>query len=113
MSRRNGSFEIPGRTALLVFKGEYEGAEVRCRLQASLGLYMECANLTNTKGNEATREALQRFSEEVLIDWNLKLNGTKVPERPDGMLRIPIKMAGSILRAWSEAVEATPLAEGS
>ena len=113
MSKRNGSFEIPVRTALLVFQGEYEGAEVRCRLDVPTGLLLEYAKLANSSDPDQLETAFRRFSEEILIDWNLKMEGQVLEAHPDGMLRVPSALATAILRAWTEQAMTAPLAETS
>lgn len=113
MTKRNGSFEVPVRTALLVFEGDMEGAEVKCRLDVPLGLYLEYAKLAETNDPTQLEEAFKRFSEEVLIDWNLKANGELIPAHPDGMLKVPPAIANEILSAWSKQAMNVPLVKVS
>ena len=113
MTKRNGRFKIPVRTALLVFEGEMEGAEVKCRLDVPLGLYLEYAKLADTNDPAQLEEAFQRFSAEVLIDWNLEVDGDAVPAHPDGMLKVPPAIANAILAAWSQQAMNVPLAKVS
>ena len=109
-SNSHKSFEIPIRTAKLVFEGEYEGAEVRCRLDVSVDLFLDYARIDETDPAQI-EQAFHRFSEEVLLDWNLNVNGKPVEAHPEGMLHIPVSMANLILGAWRKAVIASPLAE--
>ena len=113
MASKNGAsgFEVPLRTAVLVFEGELEGAEVRCRLDVPIGLYLEYAKLANSDDPEELERAFRRFSEDILINWNLKMGGKAVSVHPDGMLQVPPAVANAILTAWSEQAMNVPLAE--
>lgn len=113
MANTNGhkKFEVPSRTARLIFDDEYAGAEVRCRLDVPLGMHLEFAKLVDSQSAADTEEAFKRFSRDVLIDWNLTAEGEDIPAKPDGMLLIPPDLAKAILAAWVAQGQNAPLAE--
>ena len=106
---KNGSYEISVRTATLVFE-DMEGAEVKCRLDVPLEVYLSYAKLADAEDAEALEKAFRQFSKEILISWNLKLNGEAVPVK-DGMLKIPPATANAILSAWTTQAMDVPLAK--
>lgn len=67
-------FVLPDRIARLVFEGtELDGAEVRCRLDVPLGIFLEFQRLMSDDSNaDAFERSLNLFAERVLVDWNLE-----------------------------------------
>src|SRR3990172_12111213 len=96
-------FRVPVRTALLVFEGDYEGAEVRCVLDVPMGYLLDFSRLAGGDA-KAIKEAFVRFSAEVVIDWNLEDDdGKAIAAKPDGLLKVPPAMANLIVGKWLEA----------
>jgi len=115
MSKKNGRFSVPRKTCLLVLTGDYEGAEARCRLDVGMGTYLTFQRLTDSQEPDKLEEACRRFGDDVLAEWNLEDDGQAIPPTGDGFLMIPPELAGSMIKAWSEAMTGipAPLGEGS
>lgn len=104
-------FEVPRRTARIQFE-EHPGMEIECALDISLGAFFEFQRLTASKDQKDVEKAMQQFGEEIVISWNLEIDGIKLPATGEGMLRLPPAFALVILNAWVGAVQELPL-EGS
>ena len=100
---RNGfsqAFRIPKRTARLVFRNDYEGAEVVVRLDVPVGTFLEIQDLV---AQEKQLLVFQIFGEQILDDWNVMTDeGKKIPADGTGMNAIPIDLANLILTQWVE-----------
>jgi hypothetical protein len=108
----NGKFQLQRRTALLVFEGDYEGLEIRTRLDVPLGLFLEIQ--TMVEANQ-TKEILEKFGNEILISWNLQEEGKDIPSNADGILQMPIILSTLLIEKWTEVVAKPedPLSEQS
>ena len=96
-------FEVPRRTAVLQFEGEeYEGCEVRCVFDISLGDLLYFDNLE--AGSQKAEEAMRRFGDSFLESWNVEINGESVPATGDGIMLVPAPFALMMLNAWREAM---------
>lgn len=114
MTKKNGRFELPLRTALLKFEGEYEGAEMRCRLDVPLSLYLEMQALSDSQDPEKVAEAMRTFGDKVLIETNVSIGGKEITPDGDGLLTLPMVFIAKVFEAWSGAIEdeqTAPLAE--
>jgi len=113
MASSKKGFQIPQRTATLVFDGDFEGAEVDVLLDVSLGDFVEFMKIDE----EATLLTLTEeydwwVSKGMLRGWNLEdSNGKPVPIGPGCMNSIPRTLAREIMRAWFRAVTEIPGAE--
>lgn len=106
LNGHKAGFRVPVRTALLVFEGDYEGAEVRCVLDVPMGYLLDFSKLAS--GNaEDVRESFERFSKEVLLEWNLTDDNDKPVE--GGLLALPPAFANLIVTKWLEAAMQSPL----
>ena len=105
---KNGNFNVPRKTCVLVLTGEYEGAEARCRLDVGMGTYLTFQRLTDSQEPDKLEEACRRFGDDVLAEWNLKDDGEPIPASGNGFLMIPPGLAVAMIRAWSEAMVEVP-----
>lgn len=99
----------PNATATLKFSGDYEGAVIECSLDASVDFYLELVRSgpeaeTQEQSFERTARRLQRFGDELLLEWNyVDNNGEPVPATGAGILQAPAAFSSAILEAWIEA----------
>lgn len=104
-------------TALLKFEGEYEGAEVRCRLTVPTEMFLMLQRLVASKDADQINEAFSMFGDDVLIDWNVEdpVTGEPYPATGAGFKHVSPKFAGQIIRVWMEEVAgvSAPLAAPS
>jgi len=106
MVKKRKGFRLPERTALLRFSGEYEGAEVRVRLDAPLALFLEIEKLGD---NGEYLQAYGPFAREVLRDWNVEdPGGEPIPASEKGFMRLSPAFANLILAEWAKAVVEVP-----
>ena len=99
-------YEIPKRTAVLTFKGtDYDGAEIKVRLNVGLGFFLEMQGLA---GTEQALELYGKFAQAALMEWNLEDGGKKLPPNEKGMLAIPPALANIIINSWVEAMAQPP-----
>ena len=93
---------------MLVFEDEqYEGLEIRTKLDVDLKTYLELQTLTaSTDPNDLTR-AFKMFGDNVLISWNVQdEDGNDVKASADGFMTIPPAFAINIVTSWSSATGA-------
>lgn len=101
-------FKVPKRTALLVFEGEYAGAEVRCRLDVPISLYLDYMGM-DASSRDSIQAGYGRWGEEVLIEWNLEDDdGQPLPATGGGFLSLPPRLAGLIVQHWLESAAEVP-----
>ena len=98
-------FEIPKRTMLLTFKGtDYDGAEVKVSLDASVDLLLQI------RGMEDDQILIYaKFGEALLLEWNLEKDGKPIPVGAKGMTLIPATLANIIINQWTQEVSAVPV----
>jgi hypothetical protein len=109
------AFRLSERTARLRFEEGtvLAGAEVVCRLDIPLGVFLEFQRLAGAGNDPATFErAIRMFAETVLISWDLEDDDGPVPATFEGMQRLPVQAVTGIITAWMEAVQSPPLASG-
>jgi len=101
MTQKAKGFQIPKRTARLVFSdSEYEGAEVVVRLDVPVRTFLEIQELV---AEEKHLHVFKLFGETVLDSWNLLGDDEKsIPADENGMNVIPIDFANVILTEWAE-----------
>lgn len=100
----NMGFEIPKRTLDMTFKGtDYDGAEIKVRLDAPVGLLIEIQDLSDNPLKLYTK-----FGEALLLSWNLEEEGVAIPIGAEGMSAIPSALANIIINSWIEAASAVP-----
>ena len=98
---QNGHFTLPRRVAKLVFTGEYEGAEVRVRLDVPLATYFE---VLETRG----REGYAVFVETAVVDWNLQDEAGGIPATPVGAERVSPGFLSWMILKWIAEVAQVP-----
>ena len=115
MSKKNGRWSAEPRSCLLELTGDFAGAEARCRLDVGMGAYLAFQRLTDSQDPDQLEEACRRFGDEVLIEWNVDLDGAPLPTTAEGFLRMPTALALAMIEAWGKALTGipAPLGEGS
>ena len=106
-------YTVERRTARLEFE-DYPGAWARCVLDIGLGEFFEFQKV-DSSDVDALRAIHQRFGDDILIEWNLDIDGAELPATGEGFMLLPPILIRSIIQAWSEAVQgiAGPLGSGS
>ena len=97
----NGKFQLQRRTALLVFDGDYEGLEIRTRLDVPLGLFLEIQ--TMVEANQS-KDILEKFGNEILLSWNLQEEGKDISADAEGVLQLPLELSTLLIEKWTEVV---------
>lgn len=94
-------FEVPRREALMTFEGtDFDGAEIRCRLDVPLSLYLDIMRSETVNQQE---EVNRRWAEKVLLSWNLEQDGEPVSADADGFLSLPPSFVNVIVAKWLES----------
>lgn len=102
------TFKMPEKTALLVFEGEYEGAEVRCRLDVGMRTALEFVSIEGAEPKQMI-ELVERFCGKILVDWNLVTgDGDPIDPSPEALLDQPPGFVIALLTKWGETVVAVP-----
>lgn len=99
-------FTLPEKTALLVFPGDYAGAEVRTLLSVPFAVLISLQDQISDE--ESAMEAFDLFAERVLIDWNLDDKDGEIPASSDGMRRIDPLFGVLLIREWVKAMKSPP-----
>ena len=97
----NGKFQLQRRTALLVFDGDYEGLEIRTRLDVPLGLFLEIQTMAEAN---LSKDVLEKFGNEILLSWNLQEEGNDVPANAEGIMQLPLELSTLLIEKWTEVV---------
>lgn len=113
-------FEV-SQTATLVFEEGHRlhGATVQVSLDMPIEEYLgllRIARAWEAKGEgELDPDDLQdvvtlisRFGDNVLLSWDLAMKGEPLTADGAGMKRLPMTVAFSLFKAWSDAVSAPP-----
>jgi len=107
------TFKIPRKTALLRFEGEYEGAEVRCRLDVGMRTALEFVSIEDAEPKQMI-ELVERFCGKILVDWNLVTDeGDPIAPTPEALLDQPPGFVIALLTKWGETVVAVPAPLGA
>jgi hypothetical protein len=99
------AYKIEAKRLKLILD-DYEGAEVVCRLNISLGQMLELQEMGSD--SSGIRAAYQRFGDDVLIEWSISDDQGPIPASGDGMLRLTSSLASTIMGAWGEQVASVP-----
>ena len=94
------------KSTLKLVLDDFEGAEVVCRANISLGEMLELRDLGASE--DGIREAYGRFASDVLVSWNIEDEDGPVPVTADGLMRLPSSVAAAIMGAWGEQLTAVP-----
>ena len=101
------AYKIEARTLTLVLD-DYEGAEVVCRLNISLGELLALQAPASAEVN-AIRESYERFGRDVLISWSVQdESGAPIPADAEGMMMLTPTMASAIMGAWGQQIISVP-----
>lgn len=93
----------PKRTATFAFEGDFEGIEVKCRLDVPIDLFLSFMEADSSNA-EVVRGAYRRFGDEVLIEWNLEDDDDQpIPANGDTLLERTPRFASLLLTHWREA----------
>lgn len=95
-------FKLPEQTVRLVFEGaEYEGAEVVCRRDVTLGDVLQFDGVGVGSGTEVIAAALKVFSG-FIVSWNLEdAAGKPLPLGPDALATLPLLFAIEVISQWT------------
>lgn len=94
-----------GKVYKLTFEDErFEGLEVRVK-SMPLGKFIEIASLIDEGGftGETAPEVFARFSK-VLVSWNAEDDEGPLPMTAEGLLRLDIVEARTIIEGWRDAI---------
>ena len=101
------AYKIEARTLTLVLD-DYEGAEVVCRLNISLGELL-ALQAPSSSELDAIRESYERFGRNVLIRWSVQdESGAPIPADAEGMMMLTPTMASAIMGAWGQQITSVP-----
>lgn len=107
----------PQHVARLIFEGDYEGAEVRCSLDFSIGDFLEAQWMASLAGSTLTAEQSERlahFLANILVDWNLEDKRGPIPATYEGVLRLPSSFVQRLCEELVKALQpSAPLSQPS
>lgn len=106
MAKQKGhkaGFRLPQKTERFVFGGDYEGAEVVCKISVPLGFIFEMQ-----EASEDPRTVMARFAEDVLLEWNLEDEKGPVPADAKGVMRVPNEFMAEVILKWTDRVMNVP-----
>ena len=101
------------RLAVLVFEGDYKGAEVTVRLNVPMRVFIEARRVAASQDWEPF---LAYFVAEVVRGWNLEnADGQPVPVTSDGLASVPLDFLMRLITEWANQVGsvAAPLVSAS
>lgn len=98
-------FKLPRRNAFIKFEDDFEGAEVRIKLDVTLEEFMFVQKL-QADGNV---EGVCEFVGALLIDWNLEDDdGNPLPANKEGARRATFAFIDRLLTEWVKAQTGVP-----
>ena len=93
-------FRIPSRTARLVLRNDWEGAEIVVRLDIPVGVFL---NIQDLVASDQQLRVFEVFGDKVLSSWNIEdEDGMVLEANGKGMNGIPIQLANLIVEQWVE-----------
>lgn len=104
-------FKVPRRDALLRFEGtDYDGAEIKCRLDISFADFFEFEKLRFAGEDvEKVRDLVRRFAEDILIEWNLEDDdGQPIPTSVKALFDQPPAFVLLLMQEWLSAIGRVP-----
>ena len=102
--KKGDSFVLSRRDALLTFPEghEYEGVEIRAKLDVSLRTFLDLQKLGSDSTPEETADIFKTFGETIIKEWNiLDEDHSPVPATGEGFLELPPAICTAIIEAWS------------
>jgi len=103
------AYQITRRTAVIDFEEEaLAGAEVKCRLDVPLGLFLQ---IQEALIGERIEEAFRTFADEIVVGWAFEdADGEPIPVSYEGFSMLPFRVAVATVTAWISGVNEAPLA---
>ena len=102
------NFIVPQRELHIKLEGDFEGAELVCKLDVSIGTFVKLQKLSSQE--ETIVESYEMFGEEILISWNFTDDkGKELPANGEGMLALSPGLAIGILTAWTSQSSGNPI----
>ena len=101
------TFILSRRDAILSFPEghEYEGVEIRAKLDVSLRTFLDLQKLCSDSTPEETAEIFKTFGETIIKEWNiLDEDHSPVPATGEGFLELPPAICTAIIEAWSSQI---------
>lgn len=90
------------KLATLAFKGDYEGAEVKVRLNVPLGVFLEAEKVQRSN---QWGDFLDYFVEHVIREWNMEDGeGKPIPVTREGLAQLPVDLLMRVITEWAQAV---------
>ena len=91
---------IPKRDLTIKLSGDFEGAELTCKLDVSIKIFLELQKLSADASTIV--KSYEMFGDNILLNWNFtKEDGSKLPANGKGMLELTPAVAIGILEAWT------------
>ena len=101
-------FIVPQRELHINLEGDFEGAEIVCKLDVSIGTFIELQKLSGKE--DTVVESYKMFGDNILISWNfLDANNKAIPPNGQGMLALSPGLAVGILTAWTSQASGNPI----
>jgi hypothetical protein len=99
---------VPQRELTINLTGDFEGAQVICKLDVSLQTFIDLQHLS---ADETTViESYKKFGDEILKNWNFTdANGKELAPTGEGMMSLPPSVAISIIGAWTREASGNPI----
>lgn len=98
-------YQLPSTTLTLDFKDTaFDGAEVKCRTDVSMGFLLRMQRMANSTNDEDAEKSLTEFGDKILIEWNLEDEHIDIPANGTGMLQITASFAQALMSLWAEEV---------
>jgi hypothetical protein len=102
------NFMVPQRELQINLEGDFGGAELTCKLDVSIGTFVELQKLSANEGTVI--DSYKKFGDEILISWNFTdAQGKPLPPNGEGMLALSPALAIGILGAWTSQVSGNPI----
>jgi hypothetical protein len=103
-------FEEPQKIIVLEdFPGEYAGLEVRCRARVPFGVLLDINRGESAKSAAEVEAALRKFGDEILVEWNMALNGKPLPATGEGFAHgCSSELQQLIIHAWMVVATGVP-----
>jgi len=100
-------FQLPERTAVMEFEGgDYEGAEVRVRLDVPLSYFLDVQGLL---ASDKAWQGIPLFIERVLLGWNLvDAQGEPIPATLEEAPQVSQAFISLVITRWAELIAGVP-----
>tara|TARA_R110000765_G_scaffold65874_1_gene127668 strand:+ start:163 stop:543 length:381 start_codon:yes stop_codon:yes gene_type:complete len=103
---------IPKRELTIKLEGDFEGAELTCKLDVSIKIFLELQKLSSDASTIV--KSYEMFGNNILLNWNFtNEDGSKLPANGKGMLELTPAIAIGILGAWTNQASGNPISSDS